>query len=176
MIPELWSVNRLACELAMDRRSLARKLEGLEPVESKKTGKGVDRLFRLADVIAHLADPGGDGALDLAQERAKLAKLQQQKLELELAEVRGEICRVPVVVAYWQAMVASMRAVLLQLPSRVAARVAPEHQGAVLQMATAEVYTSLNAIADDGLPAEVVSRIVRTAHPEGEPEDSATHA
>ena len=176
MIPELWSVNRLACELAMDRRSLAKKLEGLEPVESKKTAKGTDRLFRLADVIAHLADPGGDGALDLSQERAKLARLQQQKLELELAEVRGEVCRVPVVVQHWQGMVMSMRAVLLNLPSRVAGRVPPEQQAAVLQVTTSEVHAALQAIATDPLPYEVRRRVEGRVEQDDEPEAPALHA
>ncbi len=145
----------------MDRRSLGRKLEGLEPVQTKSTagGKRTERLWRLADVIGHLADPGGDGALDLAQERAKLARLQQEKLKLEIAETRGEVARVPVIEQHWQQMVLSMRARLLASPTRAASRVGPEHQAKMLEIWRTEVYAALNDIADDALPSDVRARV-----------------
>lgn len=47
--PSSWSVNALAAELGLDRRTLARRIEGLAPVGQSPRG---DPLFRLVDVLA----------------------------------------------------------------------------------------------------------------------------
>jgi hypothetical protein len=50
---EYWSVNRLATELGVDRRSLARRLEDIEP--AGKGPKG-DKLYRLRDALDALGE------------------------------------------------------------------------------------------------------------------------
>ena len=161
MVPDKWSINRLACELAMDRRSLARRLEGLAPVEEKKGAKRTERFYRLADVFGHLSRVDENEALDLNQERARLTKLQAEKVALELAETRGEVVRMSLVVPHWQGMISRARSKFLALPSRAAAVIAPPDK---LQW-TAEtlqgfIYEALTEMAtDEAIPPEITDRV-----------------
>jgi hypothetical protein len=147
MIAKSWTLSALAVELSMDRRSLARRLEGLEPVSETTKGKRVDRRYRLASVVQHLYSREGHG-LDLNDERAKLAVLQQQKLELEISELRGELVRVPAVEARWQELLATIRAQLLALPAKLAVAVAPPDRIQSAQdRAQALVHEALSQLA-----------------------------
>lgn len=60
MQAELWSINALATEFHMDRRTMAKRLEGLPPVETKKVGKRIEKRWRLNDVVEHLNNPKPD--------------------------------------------------------------------------------------------------------------------
>jgi hypothetical protein len=174
MVPERWSVNRLACELGMDRRSLARKLEGLEPVEERKaeTGNRTERFYRLADVFAHLAN-GSAEKLDLNAERARLTIVQRQKLEMELGEMQGELIRVEAVVKHWQDGLANMRSHFLRIPSQIAMRHPGDFKsrGVAQQLAQEVVYTSLDEYASRGaLPADDGKKLgTRTSMSTSEP-------
>ena len=149
-----WSVNELSVELAVDRRTLARKLSGLEPANCSVSGKRTSRGYRLADVLEHLA--GADGDLDLNHERAVLTKLQQEKIRLELAELRGELIRGAIIEQHWQAMVCAMRARLLAIPSRCAPELAgPDRHIAVTAILQTAIYEVLTEISGDAFPAEV---------------------
>jgi len=156
MVPEQWSVSRLACELAMDRRALGKRLEGLQPVSESKSagGKRTERKYRLADVISHLANPD-DEKLDLTHERAKLARLQQQKIGFEIEELRGSLIRIDAVIEHWRGKIAACRAKLLSLPSRLAAQVAaPSKLVEAQERAQALVYEALNELAGTGAPPD----------------------
>lgn len=50
MQKQTWSISGISVELGIDRRTLAKKLDSLEPVEVK----GKSRLYHLADVIRRL--------------------------------------------------------------------------------------------------------------------------
>ena len=161
MVPDKWSINRLACELAMDRRSLARRLEGLAPIEEKKGAKRTERFYRLAAVFAHLSRTDESEALDLNQERARLTKLQAEKVALELAETRGEVVRMSLVVPHWQGIVANMRARLLALPSRAAIEIASDQRevvraSSIIQTLLYEILTDIASAKE--LPDELLER------------------
>jgi phage terminase Nu1 subunit (DNA packaging protein) len=64
-------------------------------------------------------------ALDLSAERARLARAQADKTELELAELRGEHVRITDVTDAWSQHIAAVRAKLLALPSKAAPQVSP---------------------------------------------------
>jgi phage terminase Nu1 subunit (DNA packaging protein) len=64
-----------------------------------------------------LAKRGGVG-LDLTAERARLAKAQADKTELEVAELRGELVSAQEVIEAWTQYIAAIRARLLALPSK----------------------------------------------------------
>lgn len=102
------------------------------------------------------ASEGGE----LERERTRLTKAQADKTELEVSEIRGESARMPVIVQHWQAMVSSMRAKLLALPSKGAATIAPADK---VQFATdalqALVHEALSEIANDAIPHEIRARI-----------------
>lgn len=150
MIPQTWSINALSVELAIDRRVLSRRLEGLVPVSETTVGKRKDRQYRLADVIAHLFDRQGE-QLDLNQERARLAVLQQQKLELEIAELRGVLIRTEAVQDRWNELVAAVRAKMLALPSKIAVAVAsPDRLQAAEDRASGLIHEALAELAAEG--------------------------
>lgn len=172
MVPDTWSINRLACELQMDRRVLGKKLAGLTPAKESRNGNRTERLYYLASVIAHLSDPEGVD-LDLNVERAKLARLQQEKLKLDLGEARGELVRMPLVEQHWIGMVANVRAKLLALPNRLAAQVAgPDRIQEVQNKAQALVYEALEEIAGDGIPEETRRRANAQAEAEAIDEET----
>jgi hypothetical protein len=57
MQKKLWSINGLANELGMDRRTMAKRLAGLPPATEKKVGNRTEKRWYLADVLAHLKNP-----------------------------------------------------------------------------------------------------------------------
>jgi len=73
MQSKLWSISGLATELGMDRRTLAKRLESLAPAEEKKTGKRIQKLWRMSDVVEHLRSPRPQQA-ELDAENKKLTK------------------------------------------------------------------------------------------------------
>jgi hypothetical protein len=147
MISKDWSLNSLATELGMDRRTLARRLEGLEPAKEVTKGKRTERLYKLAAVIAHVYERQGE-SLDLNHERAKLAVLQQEKLQLEISELRGDLVRASAVEGRWQDILATTRAKLLALPSKLAVAIAPPDRIQVAQdRAQALIHEALSELA-----------------------------
>lgn len=68
---QTWSLSGLAVELRIDRRTLAKKLRGLAPIEEKRVGWRTERRWLLFDAIAHLNRSKGD--VKLAEERVKQA-------------------------------------------------------------------------------------------------------
>ena len=147
MIPKTWTLSALSVELGIDRRSLARRLEDLPPAFEATKGKRVDRRYKLAAVVAHLYARERTG-LDLNDERAKLAVLQQEKLQLEIAELRGDLVRASEVESRWQEVLATMRAKLLALPSKLAVAIgAPDRLQVAQDRAQALVHEALSELA-----------------------------
>jgi hypothetical protein len=142
----------------MDRRALGRRLEGLEPVEERKVGKRTERLYRLADVFAHLHS---DERLDLNAERAKLAVLQQERIRIELGEKRGELISAKATVAHWQSMLGEVRGRLLALPNRAAPIVARKDEGQIFAVLNDLVYEALHGLARSAIPPDIEERIKR---------------
>lgn len=59
-------------------------------------------------------------SIDLQTERARLAKAQADKTEIEIGILRGELLPAPVVATVWSGMTSAARARLLALPYRLA--------------------------------------------------------
>ena len=51
---KLWSINGLAAELDVDRRTLSRDLQDLPPAESKRIGSRIEKRWLMADVLEHM--------------------------------------------------------------------------------------------------------------------------
>lgn len=134
MQAKLWTLSGLAVELAQDRRSLARKLEGLEPDETKGSGARVMRHYRLCRVIEHLYSGPADEALDGNKERARKDREMADKLALENAQTRGEIAPIVEIAEWYGSHVDRCCTRLDQIPDaigqlcepRIAALVVPE--------------------------------------------------
>lgn len=133
MQAQIWSLSGLAVELALDRRSLARKLEGLEPDEEDEDKAGrVSRRWRMARVVAHLTGTAVD--LDAGKERARKDKESADKLALENAQTRGELVGITEIAEWYGSHVDRCCTRLDQVPDalgqlcdpRTAASVVPE--------------------------------------------------
>lgn len=77
------------------------------------------------DYIAHLREQAagriGSGGANLAEERARLARAQAEKVELDLREKRGELVSTREVEQEYFALLREHRNALLSIPGRVAA-------------------------------------------------------
>ena len=163
MISKTWSISALAVELDLDRRALARRLDGLKPHSEKTVGKRTERLYKLAAVVSHLY-ANGRNEIDLNQERGRLAVLQQEKLQLEIAELRGHLVKVSAVEARWQDLCAAMRAKLLSLPGKLAIAVAPPDKVQIAQdRSQALVYEALSELSQGSTDDQSAARRDRLA-------------
>lgn len=116
---QLYSIQALSKELGRDRRTIANALDELTPDEVTAKGKR----WRLLRVLRHppmarlldLSFPGE--RLNLDQERARLARAQTEKAEIEVAKLRGSVVDVDSVARLIGKLVIDLRARLLSLPS-----------------------------------------------------------
>ena len=135
-----------------------------------KTGKQV--FFNLDDLGEWLNTRSG-GELDYTQERAKLTKLQAEKVSLELEQLRGTLLPTEMVVVGWMGHVANARAKLLAMPAKAAAEiVGMESYLEVEQVITELIHEALDELSTDGLPKEHHKRITSIAN---KLEGTATH-
>jgi hypothetical protein len=155
MQAQLWTLSGLSVELALDRRSLAKKLEGLEPDEEDENKAGrVSRKWRMARVVAHMAGTATD--LDANKERARKDKESADKLALENARTRGELAAVTEIADWYGAHVDRCSTRLDQIPDalgqlcdpRIAAIVIPECRR-LIHEARAELAVDVRRTEDD---------------------------
>ena len=115
---QLYALNTLAVELGKDRRTLARKLDGLLPDSDKiERGKQVKR-WRLTRVLEHINLQGAK--LNLEQERARLARVQCEKIDFELARLRGSSLDADATVLSVSRLLVDLRTRLLAIPTKAA--------------------------------------------------------
>ena len=140
---EKWAVNRLSIELKRDRRALTRLIaeKDIEPVEIA----GRSKFYHLADVVNAMID--GE-ELNLQQERAKLARKQEEKTSLQVEQIKGTLVDADLVKSEWQKYIAGCRAKLLSLPSKIAGNImAAESMQEVQELLKTEIYQALNELA-----------------------------
>lgn len=144
------TISQLAELFELDRRTVVRKLGDLAPI-SDRGNKG--KYYRVADAARLCFAPE---ALDLSQERARLAKWQADHEEIKVSIVRGELFPAPAIVATWQSIVAAARAKLLGIPRRMAPLVVEAGSLAEIEATARDlIYEALAELArgGDGLPA-----------------------
>ena len=137
----LLSISELSDLTGKDRRTVKRHAGTLSMVKDGKSHK-----YESRDLLPLLYGySAADGEkLDLSQERARLARLQGDKADLELKAMRGEYAKLEDVVAEVSDAFSHVRAKLLALPSKMA--------GLVLGMTTpAEVQATLQGVIYDAL-------------------------
>jgi len=117
-----YSKSAAARELGWDRRTVDKAADKCTPVREDARAKYYD-----LDDLARARYRRGDGeVLDLSAERARLARAQAEKAELDLAERRGELFPSRLIERTWMDMFAAVRAELLRVPSKVAPRIAEQ--------------------------------------------------
>ena len=122
-----------------------------------KTGKQV--FFNLDDLNEWLNTRSG-GELDYTQERAKLTRLQAEKVTLELEQQRGNLLPMELVIAAWQGHIANARAKLLALPPKAASQVLGMESYLEVEQAIRDIICeALEELAGDGIPTEYKKRL-----------------
>ncbi len=148
MTRKLWSLSGLAVEFDIDRRAVARRIDGIAPAGEIK-GKPAWRLADLAPMLTHA------GALDDGQSIEE-ARRRKMAAEARLAEMAAEktagrlLDRTDVDAAVMGAF-ARVRARLLAVPHKCAPLVvglgAPEASEVIRQA----VYEALNELSSTSL-------------------------
>lgn len=115
------NVNQLSKLTGVDRRTIDRRLKGLAP---QKNGNRV-KLYDAKIALKKILNPGGSG-LDLTQEKARLSKLQADKVQLEVSKLRGELIEVKQVKEQAFNSGRRVRDRILNIPSRISHELAAE--------------------------------------------------
>ena len=126
-----------------------------------KTGKQV--YFEI-EVLKRWLDNRSSGELDYTQERAKLTRLQAEKVKLDLEQQRGKLLPLEMVILAWQGQVANARAKLLALPPKVAFHVLGMESYVEIEHTIRDIiYEVLDELAGDGMPKEYEQRLEEIA-------------
>jgi len=118
-----------------------------------KTGKQV---FFDLDMLKKWLDHCSDRDLDYTQERAKLTRLQAEKVTLDLEQQRRKLLPLEMVIAAWQGQIANCRAKLLALPPKAASQVLGMESYVEVEHAIRDIiYEALDELAGDGLTSSL---------------------
>lgn len=122
--------------------------------------KGRNVYYYLPDVIDFRLnrEQSDKPKLDLAQERAQLAKAQTERVRLDIEITKGNLLHREVIELYWSAMVENMKARILALPTKtaqVALRCKELHE--IETEVKKLCYEALHEIAKSGIPADLPS-------------------
>jgi len=170
-VAQLWTLNGLATELGRDRRAIGKALMGVVPANE---GSGQNRWLMKTVVDAIYEKPGD--ALELTEERARLAKEQADKTALDNAQRRGELLEVGVVEAEVTSAFARVRSRLLAIPSKTAPLVSqvetPAEAEAIIRSAVIEALRELSE-TDVTSPAEDDEELVEGSNSSAEPLDKS---
>lgn len=129
----------------MDRRSLQRKLTELKPDQSKKKGGRVFNSYYMAAVVKHLS---GASDLDYTTERARLAKEQADKTEMENEFRRAELVEASVMVELIGGHIHATKNKLLALPSQLSPYLANKSAQDVQSQLTDAIHDALTEISE----------------------------
>jgi phage terminase Nu1 subunit (DNA packaging protein) len=126
-----------------------------------KRGKQV--FFNLDELKTWL-DERACGELNYTQERAKLTKLQAEKVSLELDQQRGSLIPMELAIATWQGHIGNARAKLLALPPKVAGQVITmDSYREIEQLVTSLIHEALDELESDEFSEEQKTHIAPLA-------------
>ncbi len=106
------------------------------------------RLAYIRRLREQAAGRSATNGLDLASERARLAKAQADKLEIELTAKRGDLISLDKAIQGWSDLVSACRAKMLTLPVR-ASNAIPDitDRSGAERIITGMVYEALNELS-----------------------------
>ena len=154
MQPQLWSVSALANELALDRRTVAKRLVGVPPA-GERSGNSV---WRLSDALPALTEGRrSEAPPDEVSDKARLMKAKADIAEMEAERLAGDLVPTAEVEAAWTEIMARVRARMLAVPSRAAPMAIgqPSIEAAheVIETFVHEALAELAATEVDGIAA-----------------------
>lgn len=117
--------------------------------------KGTRSLYDIRKVIQWRIARDQEKSSNLTMERTRLAKLQADKVEIDLRIARGEVCTIPMVMEHWQEMIMSIRAKLLAMPPKIATAAIDASSVKEIEETVMELmYEALEELKDDGVPSK----------------------
>lgn len=158
----LMTIDQLTRVTGRAYRTIRDRLADLQPAVPKTRGALYDTRHALPLIYS---DGGSPDNLDLAQERAGLARMQRTKIELEVGKLRGELVLRSMLSKALEFLAVTFRSRLMSLPRKLALQISPENPRAIEAKIEAEVHAILHELEeDDSLPdwihdgADVVDR------------------
>jgi hypothetical protein len=156
MTRKLWSINALAIELDLDRRTVASRIKDVPPAGKLRKHNA----WWLADVapllVATQSSKTTSHSDGMAVYAAAIAKERADKLAMENALARGELAPVAEMTLAMKTTFAYVRAQLLAVPSKAAAII-------VTLETPAQVKTCLTELIHDALREISETRAVRVS-------------
>lgn len=145
-----WTITALSVGFNLDRRTVAKRLESVEPIGIS----GRSKFYNLADAArAFYAPSAGIGLgekIDKDHEAARLNKARADKTELEVEVLKGTLLQVADVESTWADHVLTSRASLLSIPPRLAMQVksmADEPLPVIEDVITEAINTALKSLS-----------------------------
>lgn len=144
MQAQRWTANALAVEFDISHRVTAKRLQAIQPCETK----GRNKYYLMADAAPCLLQVDSPDDLDLTQERARLAKAQADKTELQLDVDKGKLIPAELVEEIWSNVITAVRARLLALPSKVSPMLALASEAEMESELQAQIYETLTEMSE----------------------------
>ena len=142
MQAQLWSLSGLAVELGMDRRTIAKRLEDLDPDEIVK-GKRTEKHWKMARVFRHLNQAGHDPQ----EEKARLDRLRADKVEHELDIAKGLTGSISILTDVLSNIAEQINSILGSLPLRLKKR-SPKLNARDIESVRKEIVKLQNEISE----------------------------
>lgn len=137
-----WTVIQLAIEFNLDRKTVLKRLEGVDADGTKGTAK--EYLLTTAAPAILGFGTGGDAISETEARRRKLAA-EALLAEYNLAEVSREMVAISIIEPALDRMFANARQRLLAIPSKVAPLVSPDAPAD----AHAEIMSAINEALEE---------------------------
>tara|TARA_X000001388_G_scaffold3779_2_gene2662 strand:- start:2126 stop:2647 length:522 start_codon:yes stop_codon:yes gene_type:complete len=118
MTQKLWTVSSLSVEFGMDRRTVAQRLNGVEPIEVKGRVKKYSMHDAAKAIIGQVNTT--EGILSYDEARARKMAAEAELSEIELQKERAQVLPIDVVNMINNEVFGNFRAKLLALPARAA--------------------------------------------------------
>lgn len=132
MSENFWNISRLADEFGLDRRTVKKRLAGIEPAGNAHGGVAGYRLRDVAHLLVADRIEVDDGETSEELRRRKL-KAQARLAEIEVEREEGRLVAREDVDAAAQHFIATTRQRLLGVPAKVAPLVAAQSEPAICQ-------------------------------------------
>ena len=118
MLQNYWSISALAVEFGLDRRTVAQRLNSVEPVQTK----GKVKKYKLQEAAKAIIGQVniGDGILSYDEARARKMSAEAELSEIELQKERGDVLSIDVINTINNEIFGNFRAKLLALPAKSA--------------------------------------------------------
>lgn len=143
-----WTRTALAVEFGMDKRTLAKKLEGLKPI---KSGVKHEKYY-LRDVVEHLYKSKAKG---IEAQKLRLLKAQADEKEIDVQKKLELLAYRDEIEDYYSNLVLNFRAKCLSLPRIVAVQGFGLKDKKKLQaLVTDKIEEALNELSENGAEAK----------------------